>query len=154
MFCTAGSCLVSAARGFLGGSLYTKLGPLFRHPGLGQDEPKDYYNLSLTPTTPSLSARARASRRATRLPDPVRDDRLDTGQRVMHAGRAGNRAKDAVDGGRVLQGGPPDSDPASERIHVAGGLDYDFDRYCASGKDLHVNFSDNNMVRVAAGIRF
>jgi hypothetical protein len=148
-----------ATGGFLGGSLYTELGrDTFAILGWGRTNLKDYYNLNFDPNDAiTFGAGARVAAGATLSLYQVRDDRLHTGQRITHGvarWKPGEKMRWTVD--VFYKEGRPDSDPASERIHGAGAaLTYDFDPYFVRvAKDPHVNFSDNNMVRIAAGIRF
>ena len=148
-----------ASRGFLGGSLNAEIGE--RHFGLlgwGRTNLRDYYNLNFDPNdavTFGFGTRA--------LPDTtlslfqIRDDRLDTGQRVTHLVariKPGEKTRWILD--VFYKEGRPDSDPASVRVHGTGmTITYDFDRWFVRvASDPYVNFSDSHMVRVAAGMRF
>ena len=148
-----------ASRGFLGGSLYAELGTeWFAIVGWGRTNLKDYYNLNFDPNDAvTFGAGKHLAPNATISLYQVRDDRLDTGQRVTHAiARWKPDAKTRWTVEAFYKEGRPDSDPASERVHGTGlGLTYDFDPWFVHvTKDPHVNFSDNNMVRVAVGVRF
>ena len=148
-----------ASRGFLGGSLYAEIGgEWFAIVGWGRTNLKDYYNLNFDPNDAiTFGAGTRVLHNTTLSLYQVRDDRLDTGQRITHAiarWKSNEKTRWTVD--VSYKEGRPDSDPASERFHGAGlAVTCDFDRYFVrAAKDPHVNFSDNNMVRVALGLRF
>ena len=148
-----------ASRGFLGGSLYGELGTeWYGIIGWGRTNLKDYYNLNFDPNDAvTFGAGVHIAPAAALSVYQVRDDRLDTGQRITHAvlrWKPDAKTRWTVDA--FYKEGRPDSDPASERIHGAGlALTFDFNPYFVrAAKDPHVNFSDNNMVRVALGFRF
>jgi hypothetical protein len=148
-----------ASRGFLGGSLYGEIGgDWFAILGWGRTNLKDYYNLNFDPNDAvTFGAGTRVVRNTTLSLYQVRDDRLDTGQRITHAvarWKPDEKTRWTVD--VFYKEGRPDSDPASERIRGTGvAVTYDFDPYFVRvASDPHVNFSDNNMVRLAIGFRF
>ena len=148
-----------ASRGFLGGSLYAEIGAeWFGIVGWGRTNLKDYYNLNFDPNDAvTFGAGVHITPDATLSLYQVRDDRLDTGQRITHAvarWKPGAKTRWTVD--VFYKEGRPDSDPESEQIHGTGvALTFDFDPYFVRvARDPHVNFSDNNMVRVALGFRF
>jgi hypothetical protein len=148
-----------ASRGFLGGSVNAEIGDhYFGLLGWGRTNLKEYYNLNFDPNdavTFGFGTRA--------LPDTtlslfqIRDDRLDTGQRVTHlVARMKPTQKTRWTVDVFYKEGRPDSDPASARVHGTGmTVTYDYDRWFARvASDPYVNFSDSHMVRVAAGMRF
>jgi hypothetical protein len=148
-----------ATRGFFGGSLYAELGG--EHYGIlgwGRTNLQDYYNLNFDPNDAiTFGAGTRVLPRTTLSLYQIRDDRLDTGQRVTHLVariKPDERTRWTVD--IFHKSGRPDSDPASEPVRGTGAtVTYDFDRYFVRvASDPHVNFTDNNMVRIAVGVRF
>jgi len=148
-----------ATRGFLGGSLYAEVGgDYYAILGWGRTNLKDYYNLNFDPNDAvTFGAGTRALPGTTLALYRVQDNRLDTGQRVTHLFvriKPDERTRWTVD--IFHKSGRPDSDPASEQVRGTGAtVTYDFDRYFVRvASDPHVNFSDNDMVRVAFGFRF
>lgn len=148
-----------ATRGFLGGSMNVEIGQrYFGLFGWGRTNLKDYYNLNFDPNdavTVGFGTRA--------LPDitlslfQIRDDRLDTGQRVTHlVARIKPTEKTRWTLDIFHKEGRPDSDPSSARVRGTGiTVAYDFDRWFARvTSDPYVNFSDSHMVRMAVGLRF
>ena len=148
-----------ASRGFLGGSVNAEIGErYFGLLGWGRTNLKEYYNLNFDPNdavTFGFGTRA--------LPDTtlslfqIRDDRLDTGQRVTHLVarmKPSQKTRWTVD--VFYKEGRPDSDPASARVHGTGmTVTYDYDRWFARvASDPYVNISDSHMVRLAVGMRF
>lgn len=151
------SSLQYATRGFLGGSLTVEIGE--RHFGLfgwGRTNLKDYYNLNFDPNDAvTIGAGTRALPKTVLTLFQVRDDRLDTGQRVTHLVariKPDDRTRWTVDAfhkeGRSADNG--------EWVRGTGiAVTYDFGRYFARvTSDPHVNFSNNHMVRAALGFRF
>jgi len=148
-----------ASRGFLGGSLYAEIGgDWFGIIGWGRTNLKDYYNLNFDPNDAvTFGVGTRALPKTTLSLFQIRDDRLGTGQRVTHLVariKPDERSRWTVD--VFHKEGRPDADPASGKVSGTGAtLTYDFDRWFARvARDPHVNFSDNNMVRIAIGVRF
>jgi hypothetical protein len=148
-----------ATRGFLGGSLTAEIGErYFGILGWGRTNLKNYYNLNFDPNDAvTFGIGTRALPKTTLSLFQIRDDRLGTGQRVTHFVariKPDEKTRWTVD--VFHKEGRPDSDPASERIRGTGAtVTYDFDRYFVRvASDPHVNFSDNNMVRIAFGVRF
>ncbi len=148
-----------ATRGFFGGSLYGEVGgEYFGILGWGRTNLRDYYNLNFDPNDAvTFGVGTRALPKTTLSLYQVRDDRLDTGQRVTHLVarvKPDERTRWTVD--VFHKSGRPDSDPSSERVRGTGvTVTYDFDRYFVRvASDPHVNFTDNNMVRIAVGVRF
>ena len=148
-----------ATRGFLGGSVYSEIGePHFGILGWGRTNLKEYYNLNFDPNdavTFGLGTRALPNTTLTLF--QIRDDRLETGQRVTHLVarvRPDARTRWTLDA--FHKEGRPDSDPASARVRGTGmTVTYDFDRYFVRvASDPYVNFSNDHMVRIAFGMRF
>ena len=148
-----------ATRGFLGGSVNAEIGErYFGVLGWGRTNLKDYYNLNFDPNDAvTFGAGTRALPKTVLTLFQVRDDRLDTGQRVTHLVariRPDERTRWTLDA--FHKAGRPDADPASERVRGTGAtVTYDFGRYFARvASDPYVNFSSSHMVRVAFGMRF
>ncbi|HKA43020.1 MAG TPA: hypothetical protein VKF40_13615 [Burkholderiales bacterium] len=149
-----------ATRGFLGGSLSAEIGEerYFGILGWGRTNLKDYYNLNFDPNDAvTFGIGTRALPNTTLSLFQIYDDRLHTGQRVTHLVariKPDEQTRWTVD--IFHKQGRPDSDPSSEQVRGTGvSVAYDFDRYFVHvAGDPHVNFSNNNMVRVAVGIRF
>ena len=148
-----------ATRGFLGGSLYAEVGgDYYGILGWGRTNLQDYYNLNFDPNDAvTFGVGTRVLPKTILSLYQIRDDRLDTGQRVTHLVariKPDERTRWTID--VFHKSGRPDSDPASEQISGTGvTVTYDFDRYFVRvASDPHVNFTDNNMVRVAFGFRF
>ena len=148
-----------ATRGFFGGSLNAEIGErYFGVLGWGRTNLKDYYNLNFDPNDAvTFGVGTRALPNTTLTLFQIRDDRLDTGQRVTHLVariRPDTKTRWTIDA--FYKQGRPDSDPASERVRGTGAtVTYDFGRYFVRvASDPYVNFSNDHMVRVAFGMRF
>ncbi len=146
-----------ATRGFLGGSLTAEIGErYFGLAGFGRTNLKDYFNLNFDPNDMVLlGAGTRALPKTTLTAFQIRDDRLGTGQRVTHL-TARIKPDDQTRWTVAVfhKEGRPDA--SSDWVRGTGvTVTYDFSRYFARlASDPHVNFSNNNMVRVAFGLRF
>jgi hypothetical protein len=125
--------------------------------GWGRINLKDYYNLNFDPNDAvTFGFGTRALPKTTLSLFQIRDDRLDTGQRVTHfVARLKPTEKTRWTVDLFYKEGRPDSDPASARLHGTGlSVTYDYDRWFARvASDPYVNFSDSHMVRVALGLR-
>ena len=148
-----------ATRGFLGGSLTGEFGDrYFGLAGFGRTNLKDYFNLNFDPNDMILiGLGTRALPNTTLSLFQIRDDRLGTGQRVSHlVARFKPDEKNRWTVDVFYKDGRADADPASERVHGTGvTLTWDHGQYFARvASDPYVNFSNNHMVRVAAGLRF
>lgn len=148
-----------ATRGFWGGSVNAEIGERhFALLGWGRTNLKDYYNLNFDPNDAvTLGFGTRALPKTTVSLFQIRDDRLDTGQRVTHlVARIKPTEKTRWTLDAFHKEGRQDSDPASPRVHGTGlTVTYDYDRWFVRvASDPYVNFSDSHMVRVAAGMRF
>ena len=146
-----------ATRGFLGGSVTAEIGDhYFGLLGLGRTNLKDYFNLNFDPNDSTLiGIGTRALPGTTLTAYQVRDDRLGTGQRVTHfVARIETEPKRrwTVDVFHKAGRSPDDG----EWVRGTGAsVTYDFDRYFARlTSDPRVNFTHDNMLRVALGIRF
>jgi hypothetical protein len=146
-----------ATRGFLGGSLTAEIGArYYALAGAGRTNLKDYFNLNFDPNDMILfGAGTRALPDTTLSLFQIRDDRLNTGQRITHLVarvKAGDKTHWTVDvfykDGSAEAGG--------ERVHGTGvTLTLDYNNYFARvASDPYVNFSGNHMTRVALGLRF
>jgi hypothetical protein len=147
-----------ATRGFLGGSLNAELGErYFALLGIGRTNLKDYFNLNFDPNDAiTIGLGTRALPNTTLSVFQVRDDRLGTGQRVLHLVariKPDARTRWTLDVFYKEGRGTAD-DP--EKIHGTGiSLTYDFDPYFVRiANDPYVNFTKDHMVRAAAGMRF
>jgi hypothetical protein len=148
-----------ATRGFLGGSLTGEIGErYFGLVGFGRTNLKDYFNLNFDPNDMVMfGAGTRALPNTTLSLFQIRDDRLGTGQRMSHLVaryKPDENNRWTVD--VSYKQGRADADPASVYVHGTGvTLTWDHERYFARvASDPYVNFSNNHMVRVAAGFRF
>jgi hypothetical protein len=148
-----------ATRGFLGGSLTGEIGDrYFALAGFGRTNLKDYFNLNFDPNDMVLLGfGTRALPNTTLSLFQMRDDRLGTGQRISHLVaryKPDDKNRWTVD--VFYKEGRADADPSSPWVRGTGvALTWDYGRYFARvASDPYVNFSDNHMVRVAAGFRF
>jgi hypothetical protein len=87
----------------------------------------------------------------------IRDDRLHTGQRITHLVaryKPDDKTRWTLD--VFHKSGRANADPTSEVLRGTGAsLTYDFEPYFVRiANDPYVNFTNNHMVRVAAGMRF
>lgn len=148
-----------ATRGFLGGSATIEWGrPVFGLLGIGRTNLKEYYNLDFDPNDAiRYGIGWRLSEQSTVQLFQVRDDRAQPGNRVTHLSvrtRPASRTRITVDvfhrSGWNYEGDPP-------QVVRATGLSVtlDYDRYFARlAWDPNVNFTGNDMVRFALGMRF
>jgi len=148
-----------ATRGFLGASINGEIGErYFAIAGWSRTNLKENFSITFDPNE-SVTFGV-----GTRWPDStalslfqIRDNRLNTGQRVTHL----IARMRPTPGTRIVldvfhKQGRPDADPASEQLRGTGlTVTYDFDRYFIRvASDPFVNFTDSHMVRMALGIRF
>lgn len=147
-----------ASRGFLGGSLTAEVGEQhFGLVGIGRTNLKDYFNLNFDPNDSILiGAGTRVLPNTVLSLYQIRDDRLGTGQRIVHLLariKPDSRTRWTVDLFHKEGRGS-----AEDEVKVRGtgiSVTYDFDRYFLRiANDPHVNFTPDRMVRVSAGIRF
>ena len=147
-----------ASRGFLGGSANAEIGERhFALLGISRTNLKDYFNLTFDPNDSILiGAGTRALPNTTVSIFQIRDNRLNTGQRVLHfvaRTKSTERTRWTVDV-FYKEGHPAAGDEL--KFHGTGAsVTYDFDRYFVRfAFDPHVNFTPNDMVRFSAGVRF
>lgn len=148
-----------ATRGFWGGSLNAEVGDRwFGIAGWGRTNLRDYFNLNFDPNDAvTFGLGTRAVPKTLLSLYQVRDDRLDTGQRITHfATRLRPDAKQRWIFDVFYKEGRPDSDPASPELRGTGlSVTYDYGNYFARvASDPHVNFTENHMTRVSLGLRF
>ena len=144
-----------ASRGFMGGSLTVEYGaPWFGSVGIGRTNLKPYWNLNFDPNDAvSVAAGYRGETGWTTYVQVVRDDRLGTGQKHVHAVLrmpVGDRDRLTIDLSRK-QG------QVEEDYVRAWGLavGYDWSRYFIRiARDPKVNFTTSNVTRVNVGLRF
>ena len=146
-----------ATHGFVGGSLNAQVGgKYFGLLGIGRTNLKPYFNLNFDPNDAvTFGAGTHALANTTLTLYQIRDDRLDTGQRVTHL-----TARIVSDGGTRwtvdLFHKQGSETAGSERVHGTGvAVTFDLDRYFVRlANDPHVNFSPDRMLRAALGVRF
>ena len=148
-----------ATRGFLGGSLTGEIGErYFALVGFGRTNLKDYFNLNFDPNDMVMfGVGTRALPNTTLSLFQIRDDRLGTGQHISHlVTRIKSDEKNRWTVDVFYKEGRGDADPGSVYVHGTGvTLTWDHAQYFARvASDPYVNFSNNHMVRVAAGFRF
>jgi hypothetical protein len=147
-----------ATRGFLGGSVNAEIGERwFGLLGIGRTNLKDYFNLNFDPNDAvTIGAGTRALPNTTLSVFQIRDDRLGTGQRVLHLVariKPNDRTRWTFD---VFYKEGRFSKDDETRVHGTGlAVTYDFDRYFVRmATDPHVNFTSDHMVRASVGMRF
>lgn len=148
-----------ATHGFLGGSFNAEIGKrYFALLGFGRTNLKPYFNLNFDPNDAiTFGVGTRALPRTTLSLFQVRDDRLHTGQRITHLVvryKPDDKTRWTLD--VFHKSGRTDADPSSEILRGTGAaVTYDFEPYFVRiANDPYVNFTNNHMVRVAAGMRF
>ena len=147
-----------ASRGFLGAAAGMQIGgPVFALLGFSRTNLKPYFNLNFDPNDAVLfGAGVQAASGTTVTLFQVHDDRLGTGQRVTHLvlrTRPTERTRWTIDiFHRSGWSAPEDGEPISA---TGAGLTWDIDRWFARITwDPNVNFTPNDMLRVALGVRF
>ena len=148
-----------ATHGFFGGSLNAEIGKqYFALLGLGRTNLKPYFNLNFDPNDAQMiGVGTRAIPRTTLSLFQIRDDRLHTGQRITHfVARYQITDKTRLTADIYRKSGRSDADPSSTVLRATGAaVTYDFEPYFVRiANDPYVNFTNNHMVRVAAGMRF
>ncbi len=145
----------AASRGFLGGSAQIEIGaPWFAVLGWGRTNLKPYYNLNFDPNdamTFGLGWRGPAATQISLY--QVRDDRLDTGQRVTHLfirGRPHDRVRLTLD--LSHKRGQGDGGGQVRAHAVTAGVDVDR-WFIRLADDRHANFGAARMLRFSAGLR-
>ena len=148
----------AATRGFLGFATQAEIGggrvrPLL---GFGRTNLKPYYNLNFDPNdavTLGLVADLADGMRASFF--AVHDDRLGTGQTVLHAVLRTSDNPDRRWTIDLLQRRGPLGDEGSRAVRTGLGLTYDrapwFGRVVY---DPNANFSGHDMLRLGFGVRF
>ncbi|MBS4098209.1 MAG: hypothetical protein KGZ83_15385 [Sulfuricella sp.] len=151
------SSLQFATRGFAGAAATAELGgDHYFLLGLSRTNLRDYYNLTFDPNDSVLYGIGSH----TLIPQTqaylfsVKDNRLDTGQRVSHLVlryQSGDKSRWTLDLSQKSGQGE-----GEEKISATGvTLGYDFDRYFVrAAYDPKVNFTVQNMARVSLGMRF
>lgn len=148
-----------ATHGFLGGSLNAEIGVrYYALLGFGRTNLKPYYNLNFDPNDAiTFGIGTRAVPRTTLSLYQIWDDRLHTGQRITHLVaryKPSDKTRWTLD--VFYKSGRTDADPSSAVLRGTGAaVTYDFEPYFVRiANDPYVNFTNNHMVRVAAGMRF
>lgn len=148
-----------ASGGFLGGAVGAEIGtgPLFGLIGWGRTNLKPYFNLNFDPNDAIVFGagwRPDADTVATLF--QVRDDRLDTDQRVTHLVLRTRPSRGTRLGIDVFYKSGLGAAEDGVRLRGTGvGLTYDFEPWFVRITwDPKVNFTPNDMLRVAAGARF
>ncbi len=148
-----------ATHGFLGGSINAEIGErYFAMLGFGRTNLKPYFNLNFDPNDAiTFGVGTRALPRTTLSLYQIWDDRLHTGQRITHLVaryKPDEKTRWTLD--VFHKRGRTDADPSSEVLRGTGAaVTYDFEPYFVRVvNDPYVNFTNNHMVRVAAGMRF
>lgn len=151
------SSLQLATRGFAGAAATAELGgDHYLLLGLSRTNLRDYYNLTFDPNDSVLYGIGSH----TLIPKTqmylftIKDDRLDTGQRVTHLvlrWQPNRTARWTLDVAQKSGQGE-----GEERVNATGvTLGYDFDRYFVrAAYDPKVNFTSQNMARASLGLRF
>ncbi len=148
-----------ATRGFIGGSVQGEFGSqVFGILGFGRTNLKPYFNLNFDPNDAiTVGGGVRLSKNTVVTLFQVRDDRSSLGQRITHlVFRTRPDAKSRVTLDIFQKSGWNADDEELRPIRGTGaGLTYDYDPYFVRVVwDPKVNFSNNDMVRIAAGVRF
>lgn len=143
-----------ASGGFAGGSLYAEAGDtFFAGAGIGRTNLRPYYNLNFDPNDAwTLSGGWRKDKRALTLL-MVGDNRQNPDQRHVHLNwRSSDEQGERLTLDLLAKRGTVDG----VRIHRIGfSATYDWPRWFARlAWDPKVNFTSQNMVRVAGGVRF
>ena len=148
-----------ATHGFWGSSLNAEIGErYFALLGFGRTNLKPYFNLNFDPNDAKmLGVGTRAIPRTTLSLFQIRDDRLHTAQHITHLVtryKTSDKTRWTLD--VFHKRGRGDADPSSEMLQGTGAtVTYDFEPYFVRiASDPYVNFTNNHMVRVAAGMRF
>jgi hypothetical protein len=149
----------AASRGFFGGAVGAEIGtgPVFGLLGFGRTNLRPYYNLNFDPNDAiTFGAGWRPREETTIALYQVYDDRLGTGQRVTHLAartRPTRRTRWGVD--LFHRSGLT---AAEDGVRVSGtgvAVTVDYERWFARvAWDPKVNFTPEDMLRVAVGARF
>jgi hypothetical protein len=149
-----------ATRGFFGGAATAEIGTgsAFGLAGWGRTNLKPYYNLNFDPNDSILYGGGwRKSKDTVVTLYQMRDDRLRTGQRITHfvlRTKPEQRTRWTAD--LFHKSGGSSSEDDAHPIRGTGfAIAYDYERYFARiARDPKVNFTDSDMWRFAAGMRF
>jgi hypothetical protein len=149
---------VVATHGFVGGSVNAFIGDrYFGLLGLGRTNLADYFNLNFDPNDAvTFGTGTRAIPDTTLLLYQVKDNRLDTGQRVTHITARTGGYREGVRWTVDVFHKRGSETSGSEVVHGTGfsiGCDYR-DYFARVANDPHVNFTADRMVRLAVGVRF
>ena len=150
--------LQAAGHGFVGASLSGELGGRhFALAGVGRTNLKPYFNLNFDPNDAVLlGAGTRAIRDTVLQLYQIRDDRLRTGQRVLHfvaRARPDERSRWTVD--IFHKRGRLSAEDEDLRRGTGLSVTYDFGpHFVRAAADPHVNFGREHMLRLALGTRF
>lgn len=146
-----------ATRGFVGGSVTAEIGTdNFLLLGLGRTNLRDYYNLTFDPNDSvvyGIGSRTLIPKTTAYL-FSVKDNRLDTGQCITHLViRVEPKEGERWTFDLFQKSGQGDGE---EPVKGTGlGITYDFAPYFVRlARDPHVNFSQQNMLRLSGGFRF
>ena len=147
-----------ASQGFLGGAIAAELGgSVYGLIGWSRTNLKPYFNLNFDPNDAILfGVGARLTWQTTVSLFQIRDDRLNTGQQVTHLvarTRPTEKTRWSVD--LFYKSGHPEADSPVWVSATGIGVTYDFEPWFARVTwDPHVNFTPNDMLRIAFGFRF
>jgi hypothetical protein len=148
-----------ATQGFFGGSLNAEVGErYYALLGFGRTNLKPYYNLNFDPNDAiTFGFGTRAFPRTTLSLYQILDDRLHTGQRITHLVaryKPTDKTRWTLD--VFHKRGRTNADSSNDVLRGTGAsATYDFEPYFLRvAYDPYVNFSNNHMTRLAAGMRF
>lgn len=149
----------AASQGFLGGAVGAEIGrgPVFGVIGWGRTNLRPYFNLNFDPNDAILfGAGWRPGEDTQVVLFQVRDDRLDTGQRVTHLVlRTRPTARTRVGIDLFHRSGLTAAEDGVQISATGLGITCDYDRWFARvAWDPNVNFTLNDMIRLAIGARF
>lgn len=145
-----------ASGGFAGGSVTAELGgETYAIVGWGRTNLRNYYNLNFDPNDAITLGLGTHLLPQTELSlFQIRDDRLDTQQRVTHAVlryKASENKRWTVD--LSYKSGTTDSDTVVQGTGLT--VTYDFGNYFVRlARDPYANFSNQTQTRFALGLRF
>ena len=153
----------AASHGFWGGSVTLEasaaaIGPFVGMLGWGRTNLKPYYNLNFDPNDSVLiGAGWRPDERTALTVFQIRDDRLETGQRVTHLvlrQKTGARTRWTLD--LFARAGRSEPGPEAEMMRATGiTLTYDHEPWFVRlAWDPKSNYTDSDMTRLAIGVRF
>lgn len=147
-----------ASQGFLGGSINAEIGgSVYGLIGWSRTNLKPYFNLSFDPNDSILfGVGTRLFPRTVVNLFQIRDDRLSTSQQVTHLivrTRPDEKTRWSVD--VFYKSGRPEEGSPVWISATGAGITYDFEPWFARITwDPNVNFTPNNMLRIAFGRRF